>query len=180
MHLEPPLEAEKSHGSVGTTATKPGASVLRRSTLQRAHALPRRLPLFAIGGIGPHNILHLLECGVERIAVSASILRSPDPQAAAAALRAAAKLGSDVFALVSRGGRPDLTGPALRDVRSPNLLIVGERDSTVLELNRQAYAQLPAEKELAIVPGATHLFEEPGALEEVTRLAAAWFVEYLP
>jgi dienelactone hydrolase len=99
---------------------------------------------------------------------------------AAAALRAAAKLGSDVFAVVSRGGRPDLTGPALSTVRSPTLLIVGERDTTVLELNRRACAQLRAERELAIVPGATHLFEEPGALEEVTRLAAAWFVEHLP
>jgi predicted alpha/beta-hydrolase family hydrolase len=98
---------------------------------------------------------------------------------AAAALRAAAKLGSQVFAVVSRGGRPDLTGAVLSDVRAPTLLIVGERDSTVLGLNRQAYAQLRVEKELAIVPGATHLFEEPGALEEVTRLAADWFVRHL-
>jgi fermentation-respiration switch protein FrsA (DUF1100 family) len=99
---------------------------------------------------------------------------------AAAALRAAAKLGPDVFAVVSRGGRPDMTGAVLADVRSPTLLIVGERDITVLGLNRRAFAQIRAEKELAIVPGATHLFEEPGALEEVTRLAADWFVRHLP
>ena len=98
---------------------------------------------------------------------------------AAAALRAAAKLGPEVFAVVSRGGRPDMTGPVITDVRSPTLLIVGELDTTVLELNRQAYAQLRAEKELAVVPGATHLFEEPGTLEEVTRLAADWFVRHL-
>ncbi len=99
---------------------------------------------------------------------------------AAAALRAAAKLGPQVFAVVSRGGRPDLTGPSLAEVRAPTLLIVGERDPTVLGLNRRAYAQLRGEKELAIVPGATHLFEEGGALEEVTRLAADWFVRHLP
>ena len=98
---------------------------------------------------------------------------------AAAALRAAAKLGPAVFAVVSRGGRPDMTGAVLADVRSPTLLIVGERDLTVLGLNRRAFAQLRAEKELAVVPGATHLFEEPGALEEVTRLAADWFVRHL-
>jgi len=99
---------------------------------------------------------------------------------AAAALRAAAKLGPEVFAVVSRGGRPDMTGPVIADVRSPTLLIVGERDTTVVGLNRLAFAQLRVEKELAIVPGATHLFEEPGALEEVTRLAADWFVRHLP
>lgn len=98
---------------------------------------------------------------------------------AAAALRAAAAIGEDVFAVVSRGGRPDLTGPAIGEVRSPTLLIVGGLDTTVVELNRQAYAQLRAEKELLIVPGATHLFEEPGTLEEVTRLARDWFVRHL-
>jgi fermentation-respiration switch protein FrsA (DUF1100 family) len=98
---------------------------------------------------------------------------------AAAALRAAAKLGPGVFAVVSRGGRPDLTGSVISEVRSPTLLIVGERDITVLGLNRRAFAQLRVEKELAIVQGATHLFEEPGTLEEVTRLAADWFVRHL-
>lgn len=99
---------------------------------------------------------------------------------AAAALRAAASIGEDVFAVVSRGGRPDMTGPAIGEVRSPTLLIVGGLDTTVLELNQRAYALLRAEKELAIVPGATHLFEEPGTLEEVTRLARDWFVRHLP
>jgi pimeloyl-ACP methyl ester carboxylesterase len=73
-----------------------------------------------------------------------------------------------------------LTGSTIADVRSPTLLIVGERDITVLGLNRQAYAQLRAEKEIAIVPEATHLFEETGTLEEVARLAADWFVRHLP
>jgi putative phosphoribosyl transferase len=98
---------------------------------------------------------------------------------AAAARGAAAVLGADVFAVVSRGGRPDLTGPTLGEVRSPTLLIVGGRDATVLELNQRAYAVLRAEKQVAIVPGATHLFEEPGTLQEVTRLARGWFVRHL-
>jgi dienelactone hydrolase len=72
-----------------------------------------------------------------------------------------------------------LTGPVIAEVRAPTLLIVGERDPAVLELNRQAYAQLRTEKELAVVSGATHLFEEPGALEEVSLLAADWFVRHL-
>jgi fermentation-respiration switch protein FrsA (DUF1100 family) len=98
----------------------------------------------------------------------------------AAALRAAAMLGDGVFAVVSRGGRPDLTGAAITEVRAPTLLIVGEQDPMVLGLNRRAYAQLRAEKELAIVPGATHLFQELGALEKVLVLAADWFVRHLP
>ena len=97
----------------------------------------------------------------------------------AAALVAAASLGSGIDAVVSRGGRPDLAGDALARVGSPTLLIVGERDELVLRLNEQAYAQLPGKKELAVVPRATHLFEEPGALEEVARLAARWFRRFL-
>jgi len=97
----------------------------------------------------------------------------------AAALVAAADLGKTIGAVVSRGGRPDLAGNALRRVKVPTLLIVGERDETVLELNEEAYEMLACEKTLAIVPGATHLFEEPGALEEVARLAADWFLEHL-
>ena len=99
---------------------------------------------------------------------------------AAAALRAAAALGDQVFAVVSRGGRPDLTGPAIATVRSPTLLIVGGLDFDVFELNREAHALLRCEKELGVVPGATHLFEEPGTLEEVTRLAREWFERHLP
>src|SRR5207245_2521526 len=98
---------------------------------------------------------------------------------AAAALVAAAERPQAVGAVVSRGGRPDLAGPALGRVRAPTLLIVGGHDFPVIELNRQALAQLPGEKRLVIVPGATHLFEEPGALEEVARLAREWFERHL-
>ena len=97
----------------------------------------------------------------------------------AAALRAAAALGPTIGAVVSRGGRPDLAGEALAYVRAPTLLIVGERDPEVLRLNEQAHAQLECEKSLAVVPRATHLFQEPGALEEVARLAASWFRSHL-
>jgi pimeloyl-ACP methyl ester carboxylesterase len=97
----------------------------------------------------------------------------------AAALRAAAVLGSVIDAVVSRGGRPDLAGEALSKVKAPTLLIVGERDEEVLRLNEQAYAKLQCEKSLAVVPHATHLFEERGALEEVARLAAEWFAKHL-
>jgi dienelactone hydrolase len=98
---------------------------------------------------------------------------------AAAALIAAAQRTDVVRAVVSRGGRPDLAGPALPNVLAPTLLIVGARDETVLRLNRQALADLKCKKELAIVPGATHLFEEPGTLEEAARLARDWFVDCL-
>ena len=97
----------------------------------------------------------------------------------AAALVAAAEIGSAIDAVVSRGGRPDLAGDALEQVQSPVLLIVGARDDTVLELNRNAYARMSCEKELKIIPRATHLFEERGALEEVARLAAEWFRHHL-
>jgi pimeloyl-ACP methyl ester carboxylesterase len=98
---------------------------------------------------------------------------------AASALQAAAALGVTVGAVVSRGGRPDLAGRALPHVQSPTLLIVGGDDLPVIRLNRQAYDQMKAEKELKIIPGATHLFEEPGTLEEVARLAADWFQRHL-
>ncbi len=97
----------------------------------------------------------------------------------AAALRAAAALGTKISAVVARGGRPDLAGEALEYVRAPTLLIVGERDEQVLRLNENAYARLRSEKALAIVPRATHLFQERGALEEVARLAAEWFHKHL-
>ena len=98
---------------------------------------------------------------------------------AAAALRAAAVPGSAVNAVVSRGGRPDLAGPDLDQVRAPTLLIVGEHDELVLGLNRQALGQLRCEARLTVVPGATHLFEEPGALQAVAELARDWFVTHL-
>ncbi len=97
----------------------------------------------------------------------------------AAALFAAAELGDDIGAIVSRGGRPDLAAPALPGVKAPTLLIVGGNDYGVIELNRQAYERLTATKHLSIVAGATHLFEEPGALDEVSRLALDWFAKYL-
>jgi dienelactone hydrolase len=99
---------------------------------------------------------------------------------AAAALIAASMRPASVVAVVSRGGRPDLAGKALGHVTAPTLLIVGGEDHPVLELNRQAYAQLTCVRELVVVPGATHLFEEPGALVEVERYAAGWFLEHLP
>jgi dienelactone hydrolase len=96
-----------------------------------------------------------------------------------AALMAAARLGQGSGAVVSRGGRPDLAGPLLPKVLAPTLLLVGGRDDVVIQLNEAAYAQLQCEKALRIVPGATHLFEEPGALEEVARLATTWFQQHL-
>lgn len=98
---------------------------------------------------------------------------------AAAALIGAAEMGSFIKAVVSRGGRPDLATVYLEKVRSPTLFIVGERDETVLQLNRQALARLTAEAELAIVPGATHLFEEVGTLEKAAELAREWFLFHL-
>lgn len=99
---------------------------------------------------------------------------------AASALRVAAAMSGDVQAVVSRGGRPDLTGDeALARVRAPTLLIVGGRDHGVVGLNQAAHDLLACEKHIAIVRGATHLFEEPGALEEVARLASDWFVRHL-
>jgi dienelactone hydrolase len=98
---------------------------------------------------------------------------------AAAALVAAARVGDQVGAVVSRGGRPDLAADSLPLVKAPTLLIVGGRDEYVLGLNQEAFAQLRCEKEVQIVAGAGHLFEEPGALEEVGRLAAKWFQQHL-
>ncbi len=98
---------------------------------------------------------------------------------AAAALVAAAERPQTVGAVVSRGGRPDLAGAALVRVEAPTLLIVGGNDVQVIELNRAALARLRCEKKLVIIPGATHLFEEPGALDEVARLAREWFQRHL-
>jgi putative phosphoribosyl transferase len=99
---------------------------------------------------------------------------------AAAALVAATERPEVVRAVVSRGGRPDLASESLRRVRAPTLLVVGGADHTVLGLNRRAYAQLATTRSLVVVPGATHLFQEPGALDAVARLAGEWFVEHLP
>lgn len=96
-----------------------------------------------------------------------------------AALVAAAELGKSIGAVVSRGGRPDLAANALPRVQSPTLLIVGEYDDDVIQLNEEALVRLRCEKQMKIVPRATHLFEEEGALEEVARLAADWFRQHL-
>ncbi len=96
-----------------------------------------------------------------------------------AALMAAAQRPDDVGAVVSRGGRPDLAGKVLAGVQAPTLLIVGGNDVHVIPLNETALEQLPGVKKLVLVPGATHLFEEPGTMEEVARLARDWFLEYL-
>ena len=98
---------------------------------------------------------------------------------AAAALLTAAQLGEKVGAVVSRGGRPDLAAQALPEVKAPTLLIVGQKDEVVAGLNEQAFAKLRCVKETQIIPRATHLFEEPGTLEEAARLAANWFDRYL-
>lgn len=97
---------------------------------------------------------------------------------AGAALVAAANAADEIAAVVSRGGRPDLAGAALGKVRAPTLLIVGGLDTAVIELNRRALAQLPVKKELVIVPGASHLFEESGTLDQVLALAADWFKQH--
>ena len=98
---------------------------------------------------------------------------------AAAALIAAAKLPNEIAAVVSRGGRPDLAGEHLPNVVAPTLLLVGGLDAEVIELNQDAMDQMTAEKKLTIIPGATHLFEEPGTLEQVAKFSRDWFVRYL-
>jgi pimeloyl-ACP methyl ester carboxylesterase len=98
---------------------------------------------------------------------------------AAAALVAAAELGDSIGAVVSRGGRPDLAASSLERVAAPTLLIVGGNDSPVIPLNEEAYDRLRCEKALRIVPGASHLFEEPGKLEVVANMAAEWFANHL-
>jgi putative phosphoribosyl transferase len=124
------------------------------------------------------------------VAVTDWFLQYPDTQnlrlgyfgastGAAAALVAAAERPKVVGAVVSRGGRPDLAGPALAHVQAPTLLIVGGNDFEVIDLNRAAFAQLRCEKQLVIVPGATHFFEEPGTLDEVARLARDWSERHL-
>jgi putative phosphoribosyl transferase len=132
--------------------------------------------------------IHLLS---ERLLLATSWLQKQPPTkdlligyfgastGAAAALKAAAVVGSKIGSVVSRGGRPDLAEEALSRVQSPTLLIVGGNDDIVIKLNREAYAKLKGKKQLVIVPGATHLFEEPGTLEEVARLATNWFKQYL-
>ncbi|WP_115028259.1 dienelactone hydrolase family protein [Acetobacterium bakii] len=98
---------------------------------------------------------------------------------AAAALQTATALGDMIGAIVSRGGRPDMAWPYLEKVKAPTLLIVGGNDGVVIELNQKAYDKIRAVKQIEIIPGATHLFQEPGTLEIVAEMAAHWFVKYL-
>jgi putative phosphoribosyl transferase len=98
---------------------------------------------------------------------------------AASALKAAARLDDMIHAVVSRGGRPDLADSDLKFIKAPTLLIVGSLDGVVIELNKQAYKFLKCEKKLEIIEGATHLFEEPGMLDQVAELAARWFMEHI-
>ncbi|RDD62838.1 dienelactone hydrolase family protein [Ferruginivarius sediminum] len=141
-------------------------------------------------GLDRHNVFDIPLLGERLESAAGWITRQPDigslslglfgaSTGAAAALVAAARLGTAVGAVVSRGGRPDLAAGHLEDVRAPTLLIVGGRDEAVLQLNRNALARLTCAKELRIVEGATHLFEEPDTLGEVCRHARDWFVEHL-
>ena len=104
-----------------------------------------------------------------------SVISAPAP-----AQSAAAELGREIAAVVSRGGRPDLAGHRLAEVTAPTLLIVGGYDDIVLELNREAHAQMRCQSRLCVVPGATHLFDEPGTLEAVADLARDWFLDHIP
>ena len=117
------------------------------------------------------------ECGPERPLPLAFFGASTG---AAAALVAAASLGSGIKAVVSRGGRPDLAGDALPRVKCPTLLIVGSYDELVLALNDEAFSELCCEKDFRIVPGASHLFEEPGKLDQVAALSTEWFLRHFP
>lgn len=137
------------------------------------------------------NVFNIPLLSERLIAAASWILAEPDiadlplglfgaSTGAGAAMLAAAHLERRISAVVSRGGRPDLAGPQLADVEAPTLLIVGAKDEQVLALNRQTLAALTCEKMLRIVPGATHLFEEPGALKVVTEMAIDWFQHYLP
>ena len=126
-----------------------------------------------------------LECAVGFVDGDPLIARVPiglfgASTGAPAALAVAARRPERIAAVVSRGGRPDLAGAALGAVRAPTLLVVGGRDQVVLDLNRHAAGQLQCAHELVVVPGATHLFEEPGALDEVARVAGDWFAIHLP
>lgn len=183
---------------IGWVAFAHGSGSSRRSprNIEVAHALNRsRLATLLFDLLSQEeaqdraNVFDV-ELLADRLAVATNWLRG-QPEAkglplsffgastgAAAALWAAAELG-DIAAVVSRGGRPDLAAERLPLVRAPTLLIVGGADTVVLELNRQAAEQLSCEHELAVVPGATHLFEERGALERVAELAAKWFVGHL-
>lgn len=181
-----------AHGS-GSSRHSPRNQFVA-STLQEAGLATVLLNLFTpnetreaeVSGAPRFNVelmAHRLACAVQWLEAR-ELLDGPvglfgSGTGAAAAVIAAARRPDIVAAIVCRGGRPDLAGRALPAVLAPTLLIVGGADTTVLELNRQAYNRLRCPRELAIVPGATHLFEEPGALEDVADLAVAWFSRHL-
>jgi putative phosphoribosyl transferase len=144
----------------------------------RAEAAGGRLR-FDIGVLGDRLLRALDDLGHHRAVAGLPVGLFGASTGAAAALAAAASRPDAVRAVVSRGGRPDLAGAALEGVRCPVLLIVGGHDDTVRRLNKAAAARLPGTRELMVVPGAGHLFEEPGALEQVAGAAAGWFDRHL-
>jgi putative phosphoribosyl transferase len=136
----------------------------------------------AIGAIGEGGLRVLNEGLIRGLMIAArdiDRIAAVEEKAGAAAALVAAAESSDVAAVVSRGGRPDLAGDALPEVTCPTLLIVGGDDDVVIELNEGARARMVCPTESVIIPGATHLFEETGTLEQVAELASAWFVRYL-
>ncbi|ODT98649.1 MAG: hydrolase [Planctomycetes bacterium SCN 63-9] len=179
-----------AHGSGSGRFSPRNQSVAR--SLQRAGLATLLIDLLGEGEASDLRKVFDIELLADRLQ-SAAILLGRDPATrglrlgffgastgAAAALVAAARCPELVGAVVSRGGRPDLASGDLPDVTAPTLLIVGGLDQEVLELNRQAFALLRCPREMVVIPGATHLFPEPGALEEVARLAEQWFLRHLP
>lgn len=164
---------------VAQALVEAGWATLLLDLLTEAEA-ERRENVFDIALLGDRLVLAIDWVGGQPDLASAPIGLFGASTGAGAALRAAAARPRVVRAVVSRGGRPDLAGDALALVRAPTLLIVGGRDEPVIALNRRAMAGMAASVELQIVPGATHLFEEPGTLDEVIRLAKAWFGRHLP
>ena len=162
---------------VADTLNAAGVATLLFDLLTDAEADDRR-NVFDVGLLGRRLVLATTWCREQGVHLPTGFFGAST--GAAAALIAAADLGDDVGAVVSRGGRPDLAAERLTAVTAPTLLIVGGRDVEVLELNRQAAARLTAcEHQVVVVPGATHLFEEPGTLKQAADLAASWFVTHL-
>lgn len=164
--------------SVATALQEAGFATLLFDLLTEAEAQDRA-NVFDIGLLGGRVALAVQWARANPATKDLAIGLFGASTGAAAALRVAADMPDAISAVVSRGGRPDLAGAALPAVRAATLLIVGGHDEDVLALNKDAARQLVCETALKIVPGATHLFEEPGALDSVTRLAAEWFREHL-
>jgi len=163
---------------VAHTLNKADIATLLFDLLDESEANDRRL-VFDIDFLTERLIRATEWIGTQRALDSMAIGYFGASTGAAAALQAAARLGTKIKAVVSRGGRPDLAGNFLADVQSPTLLIVGGEDDAVIPLNERAYEKLTCEKEFVIIPGATHLFEEPGALEKVAEHATKWFKKFL-